>query len=117
MFRKGDCANCTEIACFKVSSKTGSPVELLKSAKISVSRSVRLRKTHERQYTPPATIKAHSKPMAAIIFHGKARNRFGASARGVSRFQGSTRFALDFRLEKTACDARPSSSGAAVAEI
>ena len=42
MLRNGDCANCTEIACFKVSSKTGSPVVLAKSASTSMSSPVNL---------------------------------------------------------------------------
>ena len=37
IFRNGDCANWTEIACFNVSSKTESPVLLLKSASTTVS--------------------------------------------------------------------------------
>ena len=35
--RNGDCASWTEIACFNVSSKTGSPVALLKSANTRMS--------------------------------------------------------------------------------
>ena len=58
MFRNGDCPSCAEIACFKVSSKTASPVVLLKSASTTVSCSVRIGGRCERQYNPPATMAA-----------------------------------------------------------
>ena len=49
MFRNGDWPSCTEIACFKVSSNTGSPVVLLKSARTTVSWSVSFGTRCERQ--------------------------------------------------------------------
>ncbi len=40
MLRKGDCSRSTARACLRVPSKTGSPVELMKSARTTVSFSV-----------------------------------------------------------------------------
>src|SRR5579864_1802136 len=59
MLMKGDCANCTEMACFSVSSKTGSLVELRKSviSTESVSLKVRVARAHVRKRATLPAIK------------------------------------------------------------
>src|SRR5208337_5077592 len=58
-FRYGDCSSCTASACFRVPSKTESPVVLTKSASTTVSFSVRAWGRRERKNKPP--------PMRAAI--------------------------------------------------
>src|SRR5579872_149854 len=53
MLRNGDWARLTLSACFSVSSKTGSPVEFVKSARTTLSRSVSRAACRERQYKKP----------------------------------------------------------------
>src|SRR5580692_329232 len=70
MFRKGDWPSCTEIACFKVSSKTGSPDVLLKSARTMVSLSVSLGRDRMRQMVTLPTIAA-STTKPSNVFHAR----------------------------------------------
>src|SRR5208283_5671932 len=92
MFRNGDCPSCAEIACCKVSSKTASPVVLLKSASTTVSCSVRIGGRCERQYNPPATMAATSNNADVTTFQRKLR---GCCASGEDpapvTFDGATR--------------------------
>src|SRR5439155_7009821 len=53
--RKGDWESCTERPCLSVSSKTGPPVVLTKSARTMESFSVSVVAERERQQRPPAT--------------------------------------------------------------
>src|SRR5215469_7158352 len=70
MLRKGDCPSCTASACFKASSKTGSPVLLTKSANTIVSFSVSGVPGRKRKYRAlpisPATI---TRAAGTRIFH------------------------------------------------
>src|SRR6202041_3559130 len=54
MFRYGDCSNCTARACFRVPSKTASPVVFTKSASRTLSFSPSFADWRERQYRLPA---------------------------------------------------------------
>src|SRR5271157_1904557 len=58
-FRYGDCSSWTASACFRVPSKTASPVVLTKSARTTVSFSVSALARRERKNRPP--------PMRAAI--------------------------------------------------
>src|SRR5271166_6185142 len=53
MFRKGDCPRLTARACFRVSSKTGSAVELAKSERTMVSFSVSFGLPRKCRYAQP----------------------------------------------------------------
>ena len=75
MLRKGDCCNCMVSACFSVSSKTGSPVELAKSARTIVSVSVSLAWVFEGQYSA-AAMTAKPAPAAASSHSHREYVRF-----------------------------------------
>src|ERR1700745_239104 len=68
--RKGDCDSCTDRACFKASSKTASPVVLVKSARTIVSFSVSTGAgARERRYRPPTNPAMSSSAIGTTTFH------------------------------------------------
>src|ERR1700681_3801223 len=70
IFRNGDCSSWTASACFRVPSKTGSPVVLTKSASTTVSFSVSALARRERKNKPPPIRAAINKAAAtAGIVH------------------------------------------------
>src|SRR5581483_4430836 len=89
MLRKGDWASSTEAPCFKVSSKTGSPVVLLKSASTRVSSLVNFGAWRERQYKPPATAAATSTITAS--FQERACRGFGVGMWPIFSIGGANR--------------------------
>src|SRR5580704_14367101 len=70
MFRYGDCSNCTASACFRVPSKTASPVVLTKSASSTLSFSLSLADCRERKYNPPAMSMATTARAAPMRIFG-----------------------------------------------
>src|ERR1035441_4175648 len=81
IFRNGDCSSWTANACFRVPSKTGSPVVLTKSARTTVSFSVRALARRERRNRPPATRTAIRATAAKT---GIVQDFFGAAGDGAS---------------------------------
>src|SRR5579863_8262842 len=70
ILRYGDCSSCTASACFRVPSKTESPVVLTKSASSTLSFSVSFAEVLDLRYSPPATTAAASITTAKIrVFH------------------------------------------------
>src|SRR5271154_448389 len=86
--RKGDWRSATERACLSVSSKTGSPVALVKSVRTTVSRLVSFGVERKRKYAAPATM--------AI------RRSAAAASRRLRRDLESAGAACDAEVEETA---------------
>ncbi len=87
--RNGDCRSCTSSASFNVSSNTGSPVLLAKSAITTASRSVNARGRLEYTSTPAIATAATAAPVAAVF--QPTRRAAGGAARG--RHRHARRFA------------------------